>query len=198
MLLPIKKRCTRTLALLPRNSTRCCVHFVLPDDLKCPIIGVTSSVRGEGKSTTAINLAYALAEDGKTVLLIDGDLRLPSIAKKLGYKNQPGLTDFLQGGDYIIIDLPPVNVVTDALAISKLISGMILVVREEYVEKRELDNCVRQLKLSNVNVLGCVMNNAKDEKAAYGKYSKYGKYKTYYYQQPESEELPGAETVTES
>ena len=100
--------------------------------------------------------------------------------------------------DYIIIDLPPVNVVTDALAISKLISGMILVVREEYVEKRELDNCVRQLKLSNVNVLGCVMNNAKDEKAAYGKYSKYGKYKTYYYQQPESEELPGAETVTES
>ena len=86
----------------------------------------------------------------------------------------------------------------DALAISKLISGMILVVREEYVEKRELDNCVRQLKLSNVNVLGCVMNNAKDEKAAYGKYSKYGKYKTYYYQQPESEELPGAETVTES
>ena len=100
--------------------------------------------------------------------------------------------------DFIIIDLPPVNVVTDALAISKLISGMILVVREEYVEKRELDNCVRQLKLSNVNVLGCVMNNSKDEKAAYGKYSKYGKYKTYYYQQPESEELPGAETVTES
>lgn len=219
------------------------LNFVLPDDLKCPIIGITSSVRGEGKSTTAINLAYALAEDGKTVLLIDGDLRLPSIAKMLGYKNQPGLTDFLQGGDtkvyktnihenwyvmmsgnippnpsellgsakmekmlhmmadrfdYIIIDLPPVNVVTDALAISKLISGMILVVREEYVEKRELDNCVRQLKLSNVNVLGCVMNNAKDEKAAYGKYSKYGKYKTYYYQQPESEELPGAETVTES
>ena len=42
------------------------------------------------------------------------------------------------------------------------------------------------------------MNNAKDEKTAYGKYSKYGKYKTYYYQQPESEELPGAETVTES
>ena len=42
------------------------------------------------------------------------------------------------------------------------------------------------------------MNNAMDEKAAYGKYSKYGKYKTYYYQQPESEELPGAESVTVS
>ena len=42
------------------------------------------------------------------------------------------------------------------------------------------------------------MNNAKDEKAAYGKYGKYGKYKSYYYQQPESEELPSAETVTES
>lgn len=201
------------------------LNFVLPDDLKCPIIGMTSSARGEGKSTTTINLAYALAEDGKTVLLIDGDLRLPSIAKKLGYKNQPGLTDFLQGGDtkvyktnihdnfyvmmsggtppnpsellgsakmekvlrmmsdrfdYIIIDLPPVNVVTDALAISRLISGMILVVREEYVSKREVDNCVRQLKLSNVNVLGVVMNNAKNENAAYSKYGKYGKYGGYY------------------
>ena len=53
------------------------LNFVLPDDLKCPIIGVTSSVRGEGKSTTAINLAYALAEDGKTVLLIDATFVSP-------------------------------------------------------------------------------------------------------------------------
>ena len=166
------------------------LNFVLPDDLKCPIIGVTSSVRGEGKSTTAINLAYALAEDGKTVLLIDGDLRLPSIAKKLGYKNQPGLTDFLQGGDTKVYKT---NIHENWYV---MMSGNIPPNPSELLG--ELDNCVRQLKLSNVNVLGCVMNNAKDEKAAYGKYGKYGKYKSYYYQQPESEELPSAETVTES
>ena len=36
--------------------------FTLPENEKCPIIGVTSSMRGEGKSTTAINLSYVLAE----------------------------------------------------------------------------------------------------------------------------------------
>ena len=69
------------------------MSFVLPDNIKCPIIGVTSSVRGEGKSTTAVNLAYVLAADKKKVLLIDGDLRLPSIAKKLDVHGTPGLTN---------------------------------------------------------------------------------------------------------
>ena len=38
------------------------LSFTLPADVKCPIIGVSSSIRGEGKSTTAINLSYVLAE----------------------------------------------------------------------------------------------------------------------------------------
>ena len=59
------------------------LDFTLPDEDKCPVIGVTSSMRGEGKSTTSVNLAYVFAEKGNKVLLIDGDLRIPSIAKKL-------------------------------------------------------------------------------------------------------------------
>ena len=73
------------------------LDFTLPQDESCPIIGVTSSMRGEGKSTTAINLAYVIAEKGKRVLLIDGDLRIPSIAKKMGISSTPGLTDLLMG-----------------------------------------------------------------------------------------------------
>ena len=38
------------------------LDFTLPEDEKCPVIGVTSSMRGEGKSTTAINLSYVFAE----------------------------------------------------------------------------------------------------------------------------------------
>ncbi len=204
------------------------LSFTLPEDVKCPIIGVTSSMRGEGKSTTAVNLSYVLAENGKKVLLIDGDLRIPSIAKKMEIQSSPGLTNLLmdfdsqkmsvlrsnfldnwyilpagdlppnpsellsskrmesvlgvlsEKFDYIIVDLPPVNIVSDALAVSKFITGMIVVIREEYTEKRELERCFRQLKLSNINVLGCVMNEAKSGGGSYGKYRKYYRYYRYY------------------
>lgn len=202
------------------------LEFTIPEGTKCPVVGVTSSMRGEGKSTTAVNLSYVLAEKGNKVLLIDGDLRIPSVAKKMNIPSSPGLTDVLMGKwdeveqyktaildtwyimpsgdippnpsellgstrmasalealknvfDYIIIDLPPVNIVSDALSIANLITGMIVVIREEYTEKKEFEHCFRQLKLSNVNVLGCVMNEAKSGSASYGKYKKYKYYKYY-------------------
>jgi len=206
------------------------LDFTLPPDEKCPVIGVTSSMRSEGKSTTSVNLSYVFAEKGRKVLLIDADMRIPSIAKKLDIDRVPGLSDLLRGQgmeiadikpylldnwhilpsgeippnpsellgsrrmqrlldklkeiyDYIIIDLPPVNIVSDAISISGLISGMIVVVREEYTEKKALERCFRQLKLSNVNILGCVMNGAKSGNGSYGKYKKYRYYKYYRYYQ---------------
>ena len=90
--------------------------------------------------------------------------------------------------DYIVIDLPPVNIVSDALSISSLITGMIVVIREDYTEKKELETCFRQLKLSNVNVLGCVMNEAKSGGGSYGKYKRYRYYKYYRYYQSSSKD----------
>lgn len=214
------------------------LSFTLPDEEGCAVIGVTSSMRGEGKSTTAINLSYVLAENGKRVLLLDGDLRIPSVAKKMKVKSSPGLTDLLvdfehqslesfrsellenwyivpsgklppnpsellgshkmeklldvlcESFDYIIIDLPPVNIVSDALAISHLITGIILVVREEYTEKKEFETAVRELRLSDVNILGCVMNVTRVSKTGYGKY-RYRRYKKYYsYQNYHTYQLP--------
>lgn len=213
-------------ALEQYKLVRANLDFTLPENEKCPIIGVTSSMRGEGKSTTSINLAYVFAEKGSKVLLIDGDLRIPSVAKKLQIDSTPGLADLLRGKskecfafqnylldnwfvlpsgdippnpsellgsgrmenvlnqlkeifDYIIIDLPPVNLVSDAVAISRLISGMIVVIREDYTQKKELEKCFRQLKLSNVKVLGCVMNESKSGNGNYGKYRKYRAYEAY-------------------
>ena len=57
--------------------------FTLPDERRCRIIGITSAVSGEGKSTTAINLAYTFAETGKRVLLLEADMRRPRVAKAL-------------------------------------------------------------------------------------------------------------------
>ena len=201
------------------------LQFVLPDskeESECRIIGITSSIRGEGKSTTAINLSYTLAETGKRVVLIDADMRLPSVGKKLDIPNAPGLSNVLittgsetkiairpskidpnwwivtagnippnpsellgsrrmqtllkalaKEFDYIIVDLPPVNVVSDALVVSPVLDGLIVVVRENYTERRELRSCIRHLNLSNAKVLGIVMTGTRGSIKRYGKY-KYG------------------------
>ncbi len=60
-------------------------------------IVVTSSVPAEGKSTTAANLAMAMALDGKRVIIVDADLRRPSLHKLFRQESSPGLTDILVG-----------------------------------------------------------------------------------------------------
>lgn len=60
------------------------------------ILLITSATPGEGKSTTATNLAIAYAQSGKRVLLVDGDLRKPSLAEVFGAKHKPGFTDILR------------------------------------------------------------------------------------------------------
>lgn len=202
------------------------VLFTLPDKTKGCIIGITSSIRGEGKSTVAINLAYTFATTGSKVLLIDMDMRLPSVAKKLKINTKVGLSDFLIGKareasifyrmkqypnwdivfsgsipptpaeligcnkmkkfieeskeyyDYIIVDLPPVNIVSDALAAKDLVDGFIVTVREGYSDKHSLADCMRQLGFLEANILGFVLTDSNDDIGTYGR--KYKKYYRYY------------------
>lgn len=78
------------------KSLRTNVMLSLPGgDCKC--LGITSACPGEGKSTTSTNLAIALAQIGKRVLLVDSDLRLPTVAAKFRLPAVPGLSDFLAG-----------------------------------------------------------------------------------------------------
>ncbi len=61
------------------------------------LIVITSTEPSEGKTTISINTAAALAEDGKTILLIDADLRHPSVARVLGIEGNVGLSHILSG-----------------------------------------------------------------------------------------------------
>lgn len=201
--------------------------FSFSDEDQCHVIGITSSVQSEGKSTTACNTAYALAEAGAKVLLVEADLRRPSIGSKLGLAKTPGLTnlliskadfqeivqhcslapkvDVITSGDlppnpsellgsgrmgrvmeqlkqqyeYIVIDLPPVTVVSDAIAISKLLDGVVMVVRSETSDRKLLAEALRQLNMVNIRILGFVYRDTDAGKKKYGyRYSK--KYYKYY------------------
>lgn len=205
------------------------LQFSLPEK-NCHIIGVTSSVRGEGKSTTSVNLSYTIAQSGKRVLLIDADLRLPSVAAKLELKGAPGLSNLIAGlrsegscmrqsnqmdnwyilpagdippnpsellgsermhtllqhyeeiFDVIVVDLPPVNIVADALVISKWLDGLIGVVRQNYTDRRALQDCMYQVDKLGSHFLGFVMTDAAVGSSGYKSYGKYGKYgKSYGY-----------------
>ena len=196
------------------------------NDRNARVIGITSSVHGEGKSLTVINLAYSIAESGRKVILVECDLRLPSLRKKLGLPKTSGVSnllagisgdkatlhkdvliqgfDFVQAGDIppnpsellgskafstmvdnlastydvVLLDLPPIGEVSDALVASRCTDGLIVVVRNDYTNASDLEYALRQCEMVGAKVIGFVYNcsesKSKKYKYGYGKKYKYG------------------------
>jgi len=203
------------------NLLRTNLLFSLPKKDAGRVIGITSPCPQEGKSYNSVNLSYSLANNGNKVLLIDADMRRPSIANSLGLPLNPGLSNRLCGNenvvhtavlhenltvmtagdippnpseligsgimadvlteaakvyDYVIVDLPPVNAVSDALALSHVLDGIVVVVRHGRSHKSDVVTAVRQLKFMRTHILGFVYNAYSFEKSHY-----YGKNKQYAY-----------------
>jgi len=182
---------------------------------------ITSSGPGEGKSTTAANLALSFAEAGDRVVLIDGDLRLPRVAANFGIEGGIGLSDVLAGRvsvndvlqrwgqdrlfllpsgtippnpaellgshametlltdlsvafDVIIIDTPPVLLVTDAAVVSRYTTGAIIVVASGTTTIPRLQDAVKSIESGGSRVVGTVITMLPTrgvDKHAYGAYA---------------------------
>ncbi len=109
----------------------------------CNTIMVTSAESGEGKSLTAINLALVLAQEyNHTVLLIDADLRRPSLEGYLGLKPALGLTDCLVDG----IDVSQALIKAGTQKLSFLAAGKKASNPAELLSSNKMKNLVHEIK----------------------------------------------------
>ena len=168
---------------------------------------VTSTVPEEAKSNVSVNLALALTESGKKVVLVDCDLRKPVLHRylKAGHnlkgvsnvlsrqvalsdalvelKDIPNLTqemvNTLRGSyDFVILDAPPISMVTDAAVIGRIVDGALFVVRSKYASTDAVKTALEKLQDAGVKVLGAVLTRYDAKKSL--KRSDYG-YGYYYY-----------------
>ena len=203
---------------------------------KCPVFAVSSPMAGDGKSTNAVSLAVSIAMAEQKVLLIDADMRKPSVHRFFGAESRNGLSEILAGltneikirptdnpylniltagqvppnpaellgskqmdtlldyvrqyFDYVIIDTPPVNIVTDASVIASKITGYVLVVQSGKNHLQDINDAVHQINEMKGTIVGMVLNDPFNRAEAhysymYRKYYRYDKYKYYGDKNPE-------------
>ncbi len=188
------------------------------------IFMVSSSISGEGKTFTTINLATVFALSGKKTLIVGADMRRPKIFEDFSRANQLGLSTYLSGlsefsdvvqdtdienlffisggpvppnpsellltnrfddfiktaqqqFDFVIIDTPPLALVTDAFVISKFVDHTVFVLRQNYSPKafiRSIDEFYKSGKLINMSIL---LNDIYKSGLGYG----YGQEYAYHY-----------------
>ena len=102
----------------------------------------------------------------------------PNPAELIASSNMAKMIDALRTRfDYVIIDTPPVNVVSDALPISKISEGVLLVVRQNQTSYADVENAIKNFELVGSNLLGFILNGVDIEN---GKSYKYKYNKSYY------------------
>ena len=105
----------------------------------------------------------------------------PNPIELLSSSRMEKMVEKLRGSyDYIILDLPPVGEVSDALAVARITDGMLLVVRQNQCDRHSLAATVRQFEFVDSRILGVVFNCVGQNGTRYGKYRYYRYYRKYY------------------
>ena len=182
-------------------------------DRDLSVVQVTSSLPGEGKTTTASNLAVVLARSGNRVALVDADLRRPTVHELFDIPLAPGLTDLLLGTqpnelvhhidlgddnrvsvysagvipanpsemlsskrmsrllsemgahyDFVIVDTAPLLPVSDSLAMSGWIDGVLLVAQAGRASITNVQDSLARLERVHAPTLGIVLNRVSNSR----------------------------------
>lgn len=157
-------------------------------DLRKPAIRNNLKIKDVHSGVSSV-LAEQKSEDDCIVYLSDINLYVltsgpipPNPAELIGSERMQHLIERLeQKFDYIILDTPPVSVVTDAALASKLVHGVIFVLRQKYTSTEVATQAIGNLKNVNAKIVGCVFNAFNIRKSSKYAYSHY-KYKRYYAQ----------------
>jgi capsular exopolysaccharide synthesis family protein len=212
----------------PRNpvseayrSVRTNIAFAMPERMPKTLV-FTSPTPGDGKSTSAANLAITLAQQELRCLLVDADMRRGALDEVFGADHEPGLSDVLAGRrrwedvlqrvslgesgamdflatgplppnpaellsparvqpllaqlgaayDVVIIDAPPLTLVTDAALIGTCAEGVVLVARAGATSRGAVEYAIEQLANVRAPLIGALLNDVDQRlEQYYGSYS---------------------------
>lgn len=125
------------------RTLRTNLRFMQPSATSCPILLVTSSINGEGKSYVATNLAISMAILGKKVALVGLDIRKPMLAKYLDLPTNGCLTSYLSDSAYTIED---VIVSTNIAHMDVIPAGIVPPNPSELLQSNRLDELFVELR----------------------------------------------------
>ncbi len=198
------------------RSLRTNITFSRPEHTPKTLV-FTSPAPGDGKSTSAANLAATLAQQGLRCIMLDADLRRGALHEVLSAKREPGLSNVLlgrcriedartpvqlEGGgsfdfvptgtlppnpaellgsermrtvlthleaeyDAVLLDAPPMNLVTDAAVLGTNADGVIVVARAGITARGALEYAVEQLRAVRAPILGSVLNDIDQKRDRY-------------------------------